>query len=519
MSNTGNAALDKAVHTLPSLYKGPGGVVTVVKDGVVVVRHAWGHADVRKRIPMSSTTLMPICSITKEFTCAVLLDAIGDPSTLDGGLAEYLPHFKGALPSTADLCNNQSGLRDYWALTVVCGAEPEGDFRPKDARNLLGRMQTSHFAPGTHYSYANGNFRILSDLIESRTGRPLGELISERVFVPAKMATAQFCTETSAFPGGAVGYEGNPDFGFLPADNRIHWTGDAGICASLDDMIAWESFIDATRDDQDGLYQRISRPPTFVGGAAAKYGFGLAHMEIGGVKMTGHGGAIRGYRSQRFCAASERLSVVVMFNHQADAHTAARTIMEAALGVEKQSSPEHIVDPLWDGHYLDATTNLTLSLKNSDSGQLTARFATTPEVVQLGADGVIRSESMELRRDGDGIRMMRPAENLNASLVRLSGEAKKDIAGRYHFAELDADFVCTSAGGEMYGAFEGFLGRGSMQSLQPIASDVWLLECQRAMDAPAPGDWTLHFHRDGNDVITGVTIGCWLARNLYFEKA
>jgi hypothetical protein len=31
------------------------------------------------------------------------------------------------------------------------------------------------------------------------------------------------------------------------------------------------------------------------------------------------------------------------------------------------------------------------------------------------------------------------------------------------------------------------------------------------MDAPALGDWTLHFERDANFRITAVSVGCWLA--------
>ena len=66
--------------------------------------------------------------------------------------------------------------------------------------------------------------------------------------------------------------------------------------------------------------------------------------------------------------------------------------------------------------------------------------------------------------------------------------------------------------------FEGFLGKGSMQPLYAIAEDIWLLPCQRGMDAPAPGDWTVVAERDAAGAITGLTIGCWLARGLSYKK-
>ena len=152
--------------------------------------HAWGYADMARRVGMSAGTLMPICSISKQFTCGVLLDVVGEPSVLDDRVADFLPAFRGRRPGVAELCHNQSGLRDYWALTVLHGAQPEGVFRREDARPLLARMQSGHFEPGSSYSYSNGNFRMLSDMIEHRTGRSLGELYGERIFGPAGMETA-----------------------------------------------------------------------------------------------------------------------------------------------------------------------------------------------------------------------------------------------------------------------------------------------------------------------------------------
>ena len=148
----------------------------VVHEGRTVLAHAWGFADMARRRKMTDRTLMPICSISKQFTCGVLLDVVGDPSVLDEQVAEFLPRFRGRRPRIAELCHNQSGLRDYWALTVLHGAHPEGVFGRDDARPLLARMQTAHFEPGTAYSYSNGNFRMLSDMLEERAGRSLGEL-------------------------------------------------------------------------------------------------------------------------------------------------------------------------------------------------------------------------------------------------------------------------------------------------------------------------------------------------------
>jgi D-aminopeptidase len=504
---------------LPQRFRGPGGVVGVVKDGEVLARHAWGYANLADGRAMTAALRMPICSISKQFTCAALLDVIGDPSRLNDRIADFLPLLEGRRPGVAEMCNMQSGLRDYWALTVLHGAHAEGVFRREDARPLLARMRTTHFEPGSRYSYSNGNFRILSDLLEDHSGRSLGELYARRIFEPAGMATALLMADTGDALDGVTGYEGNEGVGFFPAVNRIFWSGDAGICASLDDMLAWERHVDATRDDPQGLYRRLSVPQSYSDGKPARYGFGLAHETVGGVAATGHGGALRGFRCQRLYAPSERLSVVVMFNHQADAHEAARLVMEAAMG---QGAPQTIDAGTarrdWSGHYLDRANGLVLSV-SADRNPIDVRYATSPERLSVGKDGVARSSSASLSFNGGVATLDRPGENLQATAIRLAGDVREpDIEGRYHSPELDGTLTIGCSGGALSGRFEGLLGAGAMHPIYPVGEDVFLLSCQRSMDAPAPGPWTIQIKRAPGGKISGLVAGCWLARNIRYEK-
>ncbi|WP_457580941.1 D-aminopeptidase [Ensifer canadensis] len=511
-------ALERAVLALPQHYRGPGGLVGVVRDGEVILKHIWGYADLAARKPMTAGTLLPICSISKHFTCAVLLDTVGDPARLDGALDAYLPLLEGKRPSVAHLCHNQSGLRDYWAMTVLQGAMADGVFRREDARPLLSRARSTHFEPGTRYSYSNGNYRILADLIEDFSGRSLSELYDRSTFDPAGMTTPALTPDTSVSLNGVVGYEGNENTGYFEAANRIYWAGDAGISATLDDMLAWECFIDRTRDDEGGLYRRLSAPQTYADGRAATYGFGLAHERIGDVAITGHGGALRGFRSRRLHAASERLSIVVMFNHEADAHAAATALMKVAFGHRDAEAAAGEWGSQQFGTYLEPETGLALSTRPFGSGRLELRFATAGETLQIAADGIARSGAVSLTANGTGLHMARERENLLTMAQRVGGKARPDIAGRYHSAELDADIEIVSTNGVLFAGFNGTFGKGAMHAMQPFADDIWLLSCKRSMDAPAPGDWTVQIHRAGQGAISGLTIGCWLARQIDYIR-
>lgn len=512
------SSLNRALEALPEKFKGPGGVAGVVSNGEVLARQAWGYADLARGQAMTTATRLPICSISKQFTCAVLLDLVGDPTRLDARIGDFLPRLEGHKPTIANFCNMQSGLRDYWALTVTQGAHPEGIFAREDARPLMARMRTTHFEPGSSYSYSNCNFRILSDLLEEHAGRSLSELYAERLFGPVGMETALLTADTGKPVDGVVGYEGNNEVGFFPATNHIYWTGDAGISASLEDMLTWERHIDATRDDADGLYRRLSRPQTFSDGTPARYGYGLSHETIGGVSVTGHGGALRGFRLHRMHAASKRLSVVVLLNHEADSHEAARALLCAALG-QNQTVPSALpVDPVWTGNYLDKANGLLLSV-TADGKTLDARYAHSTERLHIVSEGTAEAPSMKMRRDGDVIRLNRPTENLSASATRITGEALQDLEGRYYSDELDASLEIDRAGTALFGRFEGLLGRGPMHAIYPVGQDVFTLACQRSMDAPAPGDWTIQVQRDAEGTARGLVVGCWLARNIPYRKA
>ena len=504
--------LDQVLDALPRTYAGPGGAAAVVKQGQVIARHTWGFADLERRIPFTPETIFLICSITKQFTCAVLLDRAGNPEALDPLLAARLPG-PAPRPLARELANNQSGLRDYWALTALCGSPAEGTFTEAQARRLIDRARSLHFAPGTRYSYCNQNFRLLGDLLAEREGAPLGELMRRHVFDRAGMATARLTPDTSPVPGGTVGYEGSPEEGFRPAVNRITWGGDGGVSACLDDLIAWEKHIDATRDDPGALYSRLSAPVTFRDGAPASYGFGLVRGPVLGRATTSHSGGLRGWRSVRLRAPTERISVAVLFNHMTEPRAAALSLFAAALG---EDVPPPVTGPAvdWAGRYIEPETGLATRLLALPDGRVRLHFMSLPEIL-APAEGSHIGGSVRLWRDASGVTMQRGMDNLSSRLVPVSGEAPRDVEGVYRCAELGAALTFAASGGAMHAACSGELGEGAMVPLVSYGADTWLMPCPRSLDYAPPGDWTLAFSPDR----TRLRVGCWLARGVEYVRA
>ncbi len=509
------AQLDRVLDNLPNAYPGPGGAVAVLKEGKLFASRTWGWADVERRLPFTPQTLFRVCSISKQFTCAAMLDNFADTTALDADVAAQFPRLTHPSPTARHLADNQSGLRDYWATAMLCGATVERPFGDAEAGHLIGLTASLQFAPGTRFSYCNQNFRILGDIIASRTGRTLNELMQKASFGPAGMATARLVPNTETMPDGTIGYEGSVEAGFRPAVNRIFWTGDAGLAASLTDMIAWDSWIDSVRDNPAALYTRQSAQPHFADGTDALYGFGLGQVKLCGRTGTGHGGGLRGWRSFRCYLPSERVSIIALFNHMDEPRAATQKIAEALFDHPPQPKPAAPAIP-WQGNYEEPETSLSVRLETTADNTVKLTYSGRhAEQLNPKPDDTATAGTTTLRRTEAGIWMDRGGDHQSSHLVSLEGTGPTDLEGRFHCTEYDATLTCVRSGGAIYAAFSGFLGDGMMHILLPAGPDMWRMPMPRALDDSPPGDWTIKIHREA-DKITALTIGCWLARNLKF---
>ena len=530
--------VSKILEDVPALYRGPGGAVAVLKDGELVSQLAWGFSDLDRRIPMTADTVLPICSISKQMVCGLLTDLERNPTPamtargvepvkqLSDQLGQVLnpKMLQGTGLNLRHLANMQSGIRDYWAMTVLWGAKPEGHFSVAEHGPLvMERTKSFHFQTGTEFSYSNTNFFVLARVIEKVTQQPLAELLAERIFAPIGMTTARLCAHTAEHPPPCIGYEGDENHGFYPAKNCIEWAGDAGIVASLTDMIAYEHFLDSSRTDPQGWYQSNSEQQHFKDGAPADYGYGLAREVVGGITTLRHGGGLRGYRLSRVYAPEPRISVVVLLNQEhGEPNEISNYILKRALVIPEAKHEVIQHDRDWAGTYLDPDTQLAITVKAGVVGELLVKYHGDTEKMRVVEPFRAQSDDIVVKLEGSLLHLHVPKDNriIHAQRVKPTKVTaiSSDMHGKYYCDEVDSVFHCSGSGGMLYGSFDGFLGHGPVHLIQSLAYDVWALSCPRAMDSSPPGDWTIVARRDESGDVTSVTIGCWLARNLKFVK-
>ena len=305
-------------------------------------------------------------------------------------------------------------------------------------------------------------------------------------------------------------------FGFIPAVNRINWTGDAGIVASLEDMIAWERFIDATRDDAEGLYRRLSVSPSFADGTPAQYGFGLAHMESEGVaphrawrRLAGMAQPAAACRER---AALGRGSVQSSSKCARGGFRCAARSTWADGAAPVRRSPITMTGP---GAIMIPKPISFSIFRRPVRKQLSARFTTDAELLDL----VERKRCGRTCHDAPA-----PGQCHPHGPPRRQSPRHTDPRGRRDHARCGRHvpqqrthrrLPHRGQGSAFFGSFQGFLGQGAMQP--SILSGAISGAC------PASGRWMRRRPATGPCISRAIrhrgAVGCWLARRVRFEKA
>ena len=151
---------------------------------------------------------------------------------------------------------------------------------------------------------------------------------------------------------------------------------------------------------------------------------------------------------------------------------------------------------------------------------------TTGSTLKLTSETTAESPGTKLRLEGDILYVERSDDNRTIRAHRIQPPANAaatlaaaaPVVGTYRCEEAGSTFTVSGEDGVLYGAFDGFLGKGSVWVMRHLGGSVWALGNPRSLDSTPPGDWTIVFE-EGEDVkIDRCTVGCWLARRVEYVK-
>ncbi len=287
------------------------GVQIEVTRRAITVEGAVGIGDVTEGTPMQSEQIVEVGSQTKMMIGVVVLQLAAEGKIdLDLPLSCYVDHTVTDGVANADTATirqmlaNRSGIPDFDEVPGSSGApeflerlllDPTTPIGP-DALLDIARDVPSHFEPGAGYRYSNTDYLLLGELIETITGKSVGDVLQERIFVPTGMTQTKL-DPTDRQDGRAhsytdIGDGALTDVTLIPLD----FGAAGGVVSTTSDMIR---FLDALLVSQTLLSQEwLEQMTNFLDADGASSldgnGLGLSSNTINGQQFIGFQGGTLG---------------------------------------------------------------------------------------------------------------------------------------------------------------------------------------------------------------------------------
>lgn len=314
----------------------PGCALGVVQDGTLAYARGYGLANLDWGIPLTSSTVFDIGSVSKQFTAAAiaLLDIDGTLS-IDDPVRKWIPELPdyGAPLTIRHLLNHTSGIRDYLTLADIAGVDFDNVFDELDGVELIVRQRALNFDPGSEFLYSNSGYLLLANIVRRATGRSLREFLEERVFGPLGMAhTSIWDDNTEILAERATGYAPGPNGWRIDHAWNFQMGGDGQVITSIDDLVKWDANFYQPKVGGEGLLTRLHTQGLLNDGDTIDYALGLTIGEYRGLRRVSHGGAWAGFRAHLARFPDQRTSVIVACNRgDADAGGYAAAVADAVL--------------------------------------------------------------------------------------------------------------------------------------------------------------------------------------------
>lgn len=167
----------------------PGGVVAVVKDGVIAYRQAFGYHTYEKVKKVSEKDIYDLASLTKVVaTTASIMKLVDEGKIqLKDRVSKYIPEFSGGDKNKVTIRNlllHDSGLPPFRVYIDSLKNEREIITAIKDEPLIN--------APGEKYVYSDLGFILLGEIVEQVSGRSLDSYTRKTFFYPLGMSSTFF---------------------------------------------------------------------------------------------------------------------------------------------------------------------------------------------------------------------------------------------------------------------------------------------------------------------------------------
>jgi len=395
-------AAAEAIIADPRGLGAPGCAVGAFRDGVPLFITASGAGDIARGTPLDGDTLFYAASISKQFTAlAAALLAESGRLDLDADIRRYLPESPdyGRPVTSRMLMTHTAGVRDTLDLIRMAGLGRAADVNKDTALRLVLAQQSTNFPPGTDYTYSNGGYLLLAEVVARASGMPFADYARQAILEPLGMTRSVLLVDRAASgPNIAHGYALTRR-GFEVRDTYPQFSGSGGLMISMNDLARFEHDIAVGHRVWTPAIERLmTTPGRLDNGATARddrnglaYAGGLMIGDRRDRSVIQHGGSAEAFKNFYARLPEQRLSLALFCNRDDwVAQDKADAILDA-IATETDSSAQPA--PAFEGRYGSPEVGASYTLTTTGDGL---------DAV-VGRDGAAdASRRLQFKRDEDG---------------------------------------------------------------------------------------------------------------------
>ena len=302
------------------------GSILVASEGEIIFTGANGKRDFENNIPLASSDIFELASISKQFT-AMMVMMCKEKGLLeyDDLVSDYLDiPYKGI--SIRNLLTHTSGLPDYqvimdkfWDKSKVAGNPEILEYLDKYRPDIL-------FSPGDQYRYSNTGYVLLGSIVEKVTGGDFVKLSKEWIFDPLKMENTLIRTleEKKNLKNLAFGHKKDSLGRYVNANNFLSsdytiWLGNrkgpGRISSNIFDLLLWDQALYRENLVLKKTIEEAFSPFLLNDKTISYYGFGWRLNKDLKNKIVSHSGSNPGYKTRIVRLLDKRKTIIILSNN------------------------------------------------------------------------------------------------------------------------------------------------------------------------------------------------------------
>jgi len=309
--------VDSIFNDFNSINK-PGAAVAIVKNDSIVFSKGYGSANLEYNIPITTSTVFHIASVSKQFTVfsIMLLESKGKLE-LDDDIRMYIPEVPdfGKIITLRHLATHTSGLRDQWNLLRLAGWRFDDVITKEHILKLVSHQKELNFEPGEQFNYCNTGFTLLAEVVARVSGQSFATFTLENIFKPLKMANTLFYDDHEKIVKNRAYSYYHDNTGYKKSVLSYANVGATSLFTTVEDLSLWAMNFSTPIVGNEDIIAKMNTLATLNNGKKFGGAYGQFFNRYKGLNRFNHGGRDAGYRAHFARFPDQEFSVIVFSNY------------------------------------------------------------------------------------------------------------------------------------------------------------------------------------------------------------